>query len=109
MAFILFNLKEWAKGLPHPRWCDVSDAPTKAVDRENQKSVYNELSCANQTNLHKLFLKQKQAIRTISNANYTAPLFKQLNVLPLESLQLYYSIKLNLCILFTSKDAYFFY
>jgi hypothetical protein len=42
-----------------------------------------------QRNLNELFVKQKMAIRLISNSKYnshTAPLFKMLKILPLESL-----------------------
>jgi Reverse transcriptase (RNA-dependent DNA polymerase) len=42
-----------------------------------------------QRNLNELFIKQKMAIRIISNSKYnshTAPLFKMLKILPLESL-----------------------
>jgi hypothetical protein len=41
------------------------------------------------TNLNELFVKQKNAIRIIANSKYnshTAPLFKQLSILPLDSL-----------------------
>jgi hypothetical protein len=44
-------------------------------------------SCSSTQNLNKLFLVQKKAIRTISYKNYnahTAPLFKELNILPLQ-------------------------
>jgi hypothetical protein len=44
-------------------------------------------SCANKTTLNKLKLKQKEAIRVICNAGYrdhTAPLFKQLKILPFD-------------------------
>ena len=56
----------------------------------------NIYGCATQTNLTKLELKQKQAIRTISLAGYrdhTAPLFKKLQILPLEKLKMYYNFK----------------
>ena len=46
-------------------------------------SIYG---CANKTNLSKIFLKQKQAIRIVTNSNYranTSPLFKTLKILPL--------------------------
>jgi hypothetical protein len=48
----------------------------------------NIYGCANTTNLEKIRIKQKQAIRIISNAllgAHTAPLFKELKILPLES------------------------
>ena len=78
------------------------------VDSESLKKLYfamvhshiayciNVYGCANQTNLYKLELKQKQAIRTISLAGYrdhTAPLFKKLQILPLEKLKTFYNIK----------------
>jgi hypothetical protein len=53
----------------------------------------NIYSCANSTSLNKLRIKQKEAVRIISNAGYrdhTAPLFAQLKILPLDQL-----IKLN--------------
>ena len=56
----------------------------------------NIYGCANQTNLERIFLKQKQAIRTICNAKYrdhTAPLFKKLKILPLDKLIYYYRAK----------------
>jgi hypothetical protein len=46
-------------------------------------------SLSSNNNIKDLFLKQKIAIRTVADAKYnshTAPLFKQLSVLPLESL-----------------------
>jgi hypothetical protein len=46
------------------------------------------ISCFTTQNLNKLFLVQKKAIRTISQQNYnahTAPLFRELNILPLHS------------------------
>jgi hypothetical protein len=56
----------------------------------------NVYGTANQTNLMKLEIKQKQAIRAISNSGYrdhTAPLFKKLNILPLEKLITYNKVK----------------
>ena len=56
----------------------------------------NVYGCATKTALTPLFLKQKQAIRTISNSGYrdhTAPLFKQLNILPLDQLIHFCKIK----------------
>jgi hypothetical protein len=56
----------------------------------------NIYSCANATTLHKLKLKQKEAIRIICNAGYrdhTNPLFKQTGILPLENLVKYSNIK----------------
>ena len=53
--------------------------------------------CANKSNLEKLIVKQKHAIRTICNVSYrahTAPLFKQQKILPIEKLIQYSSIKL---------------
>jgi hypothetical protein len=49
--------------------------------------------CANQTSITKLFLKQKQAVRTITKSPFranTAPIFKKLKILPL-SKQIQYS------------------
>jgi exonuclease III len=56
----------------------------------------NVYSCASNATLSKLIIKQKQAIRTISSASYrahTAPLFQQLNILPLEKLIISYRLK----------------
>jgi hypothetical protein len=56
----------------------------------------NIYGCANTTNLEKLRKKQKQAIRIISNAPFrahTAPLFKELKILPLDQLIEYSRIK----------------
>jgi hypothetical protein len=56
----------------------------------------NIYGCANRTNLEKLIIKQKQAIRIICNATYrahTAPLFKQLKILPVEKLIQFSNIK----------------
>ncbi len=55
----------------------------------------NVYSCATDTCLNKLILKQKEAIRVISNAgsrDHTAPLFAQLKILPLPQL-----IKYSIC------------
>jgi len=80
----------------------------KFLNAESQKKLYfamvhshiayclNVYGCANQTNLLKLAIKQKQAIRTISLVGYrdhTAPLFKKLQILPLEQLKTFYNIK----------------
>ncbi len=49
----------------------------------------NIYSCANTTSLNKLRIKQKEAIRIISNPGFrehTAPLFAQLSILPLDQL-----------------------
>ncbi len=49
-------------------------------------SIY---SCTSQTNINKIFLQQKKAIRIITNSSYTAhtaPLFTSLNILPLEKI-----------------------
>jgi hypothetical protein len=46
------------------------------------------ISCFTTQNLNKLFLVLKKSIRTISQQNYnahTAPLFRELNILPLHS------------------------
>jgi hypothetical protein len=56
----------------------------------------NIYSCANQTNLNKLRIKQKEAIRTVSAAGYrdhTKPLFKSLNILPLDELIKFSALK----------------
>jgi hypothetical protein len=52
--------------------------------------------CANKTILKKLFLKQKKAIRIISNANFcahTSVLFKELKILPLDKMITFCKIK----------------
>ena len=56
-------------------------------------SIYG---CATKTSLTKLQLKQKKAIRIISKSTYhahTAPLFKNLKILPLENLITYSQLK----------------
>ena len=56
----------------------------------------NIYSCANTTTLNKLRIKQKEAIRIISNAGYrdhSAPLFLQSKILPLDHLIKYSSLK----------------
>jgi len=56
----------------------------------------NIYGCATQTNIAKIILKQKQAIRTICKVNYrdhTAPLFRRLNILPVDKLINYYNVK----------------
>ena len=56
----------------------------------------NIYSCANTTTLNKLRIKQKEAIRIISNAGYrdhTAPQFWQSKILPLDHLIQYSSLK----------------
>jgi len=56
-------------------------------------SIYG---CAYTTNLQKIRIKQKEAIRLVCNAQYrkhTAPLFKQLFILPLDELIMYTSLK----------------
>jgi len=56
----------------------------------------NIYGCATQTNLEKLVLKQKQAIRIICKANYrdhTGPLFQQLKILPLHKMIEFYKVK----------------
>ena len=63
----------------------------------------NIYGCAKTTNLEKLRKKQKQAIRIISNSSYrahTAPLFKQLKILPLDQLITYANIKFMHCYYF---------
>jgi len=56
----------------------------------------NIYSCANKTNLNKLQIKQKEAIRMISSAGYrdhTKPLFKSVNILPLDELIQFSTLK----------------
>jgi len=56
----------------------------------------NIYSCATDTCLNKLRIKQKEAIRIICNAGYrdhTAPLFVKLKILPLSQLIKYSSLK----------------
>ena len=53
-------------------------------------------SCAYQTNLNSLIIKQKKAIRCITNSRYnlhTGPLLKELKILPFESLMLFFRLK----------------
>jgi hypothetical protein len=57
----------------------------------------NIYGCANQTSLQKLKLKQKEAVRIISNVGYrehTNPLFKKLKILPVDKLIKYSNLKL---------------
>jgi len=52
---------------------------------------------ANKSTLNELFLKQKQAIRTVCNAKFnshTEPLFKSCNILPLPDLIDYFNLQL---------------
>ncbi len=56
----------------------------------------NIYGCASATVLNKLFLKQKEAIRVVSLANYrdhTIPLFKKHGILPLNELIKYSALK----------------
>jgi len=56
----------------------------------------NVYGCSTKTNLNKLVLKQKEAIRIISNAGFrehTEPLFKKLKILPFEQLCKYSVLK----------------
>jgi hypothetical protein len=56
----------------------------------------NVFSCANITTISPLKLKQKEAIRIVCNAGYrdhTGPLFKKLEILPLEELIKYSQLK----------------
>jgi hypothetical protein len=56
----------------------------------------NVYSCANSTSLNKLRVKQKEAIRIITNSGYrdhTAPLFAQLKILSLDQLIKYNALK----------------
>ena len=67
-----------------------------AMVHSNLAYGINVYGSANKTNLGKLVVKQKQAIRTVCNVNYrdhTVPLFKKLKVLPLEKLIEYARIK----------------
>ena len=53
-------------------------------------------SCAYQSNLNSLLIKQKKAVRCITNSQYnahTGPLFKKLKILPFESLTLFFRLK----------------
>ena len=53
-------------------------------------------SCSNLSNLNRLFLKQKMAIRVITNSSFNAhtePLFKQFNILPLFKLIEYFKLQ----------------
>jgi hypothetical protein len=71
------------------------------VNQETKKTLYfamvhshlsyclNVYSSANSTSLNRLILKQKEAIRIVCNTGFrehTAPLFKQLKILPLNEL-----------------------
>jgi hypothetical protein len=56
----------------------------------------NVYGCANSTSLRRLIIKQKEAVRTISNVGYrehTSPLFKQLKILPIEKLIKFANLK----------------
>jgi hypothetical protein len=56
----------------------------------------NVYSCANTTNLQRLRVKQKEAIRVISNAGYrdhTQPLFKKEKILPLDEMIKYSKLR----------------
>ena len=56
-------------------------------------SIYG---CATKTKTNQLFLKQKQAIRAITNSQYrahTTPLFRELKILPLEQLIIFSQLK----------------
>lgn len=53
-------------------------------------------TCAYQSNLNSLIIKQKKAIRCITNSQYnahTGPLFKKQKILPFESLILFFRLK----------------
>ena len=53
-------------------------------------------SCANQTNLNQIILKQKKAVRCIKNARYnahTGELFKDLKILPFDCLSSFFKLK----------------
>ena len=56
----------------------------------------NIYSCATKTHLEKIRLKQKEAIRIITNSGYrdhTQPLFANMSILPLDQLIKYHSLK----------------
>jgi hypothetical protein len=56
----------------------------------------NVYGCANSTSLNRLKIKQKEAVRIISNVGYrehTSPLFKQLKILPIEKLIKFANLK----------------
>lgn len=60
----------------------------------------NIYSCATTTNLEKIRLKQKEAIRIITNSQYrahTLPLFTNMSILPLDQLIKYHSLKFMHC------------
>jgi hypothetical protein len=60
----------------------------------------NIYSCANSTSLNKLRLKQKEAIRNITNSGYrdhTSPLCAQLKILSLDQLFKYNALKFMHC------------
>ena len=78
------------------------------VDQKSLRTMYfamihsimaygiNIYGCATKTSLEKLRLAQKKAIRTICKANYrahTAPLFKELKILPLDDLITFSRVK----------------
>ena len=53
-------------------------------------------SCSNSSNINRLFLKQKMAIRIVNSASYNAhtePLFKKSNILPLTKLIDYFKLQ----------------
>lgn len=53
-------------------------------------------SCTSLSNINKIFLLQKAAIRVITKAKYNAhtePLFKSLNILPLEKLIIFFNLQ----------------
>ena len=53
-------------------------------------------SCSNPSNLNRLFLKQKMALRIVTNSSFNAhtePLFKKLNILPLSKLIEYFKLQ----------------
>ncbi len=71
----------------------------------------NVYGCANNSTLKPLVLKQKQAIRTISNAAYrdhTAPLFKQHKILPIAELVQYSKVKFMHSYMFGNIPPSFF-
>jgi hypothetical protein len=77
----------------------------------NKVYCINVYGCANNSTLKPLVLKQKQAIRTISNAAYrdhTAPLFLQHQILPIAELIQYSKIKFMHSYMFGNVPPSFF-
>ena len=60
-----------------------------ALVHSNLSYCLNIYSCTSQTNINKILLKQKEAVRIICNENYrahTAPLFERTKILPISKL-----------------------